>query len=99
MAASAYKISDLYVVPSSSLDLGDVVEKYLASFNTANGYVVRVTSGRRIQCGAMCCAHSALRELTALRNWGPCVAPSSSLDLGEVGEDSLSSVRGACASD
>jgi len=40
-----------------------------------------------------------LSAAPALRSWGPCVAPSSSLDLGEVGEDCLSSVRGACGSD
>ena len=27
---------------------------------------------------------------TGLRSWGPCIAPSSSLDLGDVGEDCLS---------
>jgi len=37
-----------------------------------------------------------LSAAPALRSWGPCV---SSLDLGEVGEDCLSSVRGACGSD
>ena len=31
-----------------------------------------------------------LSAAPALRSWGPCVAPSSSLGLGEVGEDCLS---------
>jgi hypothetical protein len=36
----------------------------------------------------------ALRKRTeALRSWGPCIAPSSSLDLGDVGEDCLRSAE------
>ena len=31
-----------------------------------------------------------LSAAPALRSWGPCVAPSSSLDLGDFGEDCLS---------
>jgi len=60
-----------------------------------------IVVGQNLVPGGGCFALDALSSLSddrvdglsaapALRSWGPCIAPSSSLGLGDVGEDRLS---------